>query len=153
MIQVDEKEKIRRLFFIKRHSIRQIARDEGYSRQTIRKAISDASEPQYLRGVPKPYRVMREYLPIIERWLDEDKGRPVKQRHTAHRIFTRLVDEYGFTGGERTVREHVSRLRQDFSEIAIPLEFDRGADAQGDWAKPLFTWTGSRSPPMCSVSS
>jgi transposase len=142
MIQVDEKEKIRRLYFIKRHSIRRLAREQGYSRQTIRKAINDASVPQYHLSVPKPYRVMGPYLPVIERWLSEDSSRPEKQRHTAHRIFVRLVNEYGFTGGERTVREHVSRLRQDFKEIAIPLEFDRGADAQGDWGEALIYMDG-----------
>jgi len=91
MIQVDEKEKIRRLYFIKRHSIRQIAREHRYSRKTVRKAINDASVPEYHLSVPKPYPVMGPYLPIIERWLKEDKFRPKKQRHTAHRIYDRLV--------------------------------------------------------------
>ena len=135
MIQVDEKEKIRRLYFIKRHSIRKIAREHHYSRKTVRKATQDASVPEYHLSVPKPYPVMGPYLPIIERWLREDKYRPKKQRHTAHRIYERLVDEQGFTGCERTVRKHVSRLRQDFTEVAIPLEFDPGTDAQGDWGE------------------
>jgi transposase len=133
MIQVDEKEKIRRLYFIKRHSIRKIAKEHHYARKTVRKAIQDASVPEYHLSAPKPYPVMGSYLPIIERWLREDKLRPKKQRHTAHRIYERLIDEHGFTGCERTVRKHVGRLRQDFTEIAIPLEFDPGTDAQGDW--------------------
>ena len=29
-----------------------------------------------------------------------DKQRPAKQRHTAKRIFERLKDEHGFTGGQ-----------------------------------------------------
>ncbi len=36
------------------------------------------------------------------RWgprLDDDKQRPAKQRHTAKRIFERLKEEHGFTGG------------------------------------------------------
>jgi transposase len=137
MIQVDEKEKIRRLYFIKRHSIRKIAGEHHYSRKTVRKAVNDASVPEYHLSVPKPYPVMGPYLPIIERWLREDKYRPKKQRHTAHRIYERLIDEHGFAGCERTVRKHVSRLRQDFTEIAIPLEFDPGTDAQGDWGEAL----------------
>jgi transposase len=135
MIQVDEKEKIRRLYFIKRHSIRQIAREHHYARKTVRKAISDASVSEYHLTKPKPCPVTGPFLPIIERWLEEDKHRPKKQRHTAHRIYARLVDEYGFTGGERTVRQHVSRLKQNFTEVAIPLEFDPGADAQSDWGE------------------
>ena len=142
MIQVDEKEKIRRLYFIKRHSIRKIAREHHYSRKTVRKAIQDASVPEYHLSVPKSYPVMGPYLAVIERWLREDKYRPKKQRHTAHRIYERLVDEHGFTGCERTVRKHVSRLRQDFAEISIPLEFDPGADAQGDWGEALVYLEG-----------
>lgn len=135
MIKVDEKENIRRLYFIKRHSIRRIARENHYSRKTVRRAIADASVPEYHLSSPKPYKVMGPYLPIIENWLKEDKGRPEKQRHTAHRIYIRLVKEHGFQGAERTVREHVSKLKQDFSELAIPLEFDPGADAQCDWGE------------------
>ena len=142
MIQVEEKEQIRRLYFIKRHSIRRIAQEHHHSRKTVKKSIEDASVPEYRLSVPKPYPVMGPYLPVIERWLKEDISRPKKQRHTAHRIYERLVDEHGFNGSERTVREHVSRLRQDFSEIAIPLEFDPGSDAQGDWGEALIYLEG-----------
>lgn len=137
MIKVDEKENIRILYFIKRHSIRWIAREHHYSRKTIRKAISDASVPEYHLSKPKPRRVMGPYSPIIEKWLSEDNGRPEKQRHTAHRIYDRLVSEHGFQGAERTVREHVSKLRKNCSEMAIPLEFDPGADAHCDWGEAL----------------
>ena len=37
----------------------------------------------------------------------EDQQRPPKQRHTARRIYHRLVAEYGFRGGESTVRQYV----------------------------------------------
>lgn len=142
MIKVDEKENIRRFYFIKRYSIRRIARENHYSRKTVRKAIADASVPKYWLSTPKPRRVMGPYLPIIENWLEEDKGRPEKQRHTAHRIYDRLVSEHSFQGSERTVREHVSKLRQDYSETAIPLEFDPGADAHCDWGEALIYLKG-----------
>jgi transposase len=142
MIQVDEKEIIRRLYFIKRHSIRRIAREHHYSRKTIRKAIADASVPEYHLSVPKPCPVMGPFLPVIEKWIFQDRNQPKKQQHTARRIYVRLVKEHGFTGGERTVRKHVSRLRQNFNEVSIPLEFDAGADAQGDWGEALIYLDG-----------
>ncbi len=40
MIQVDEKETMRSLYFIKRHSIQQIAEELQHSRKTVRKAIA-----------------------------------------------------------------------------------------------------------------
>jgi len=135
MIQVDQKENIRRLYFIKRHSIRQIAGELNHSRKTVRKAIADASVPQYQRPVSRSNPVMGPYTETIRAWLEADKSRPRKQRHTAHRIYVRLAKEYGFTGAERTVREHVSKLKQSITEMSIPLEFDAGADAQCDWGE------------------
>jgi transposase len=133
MIQVDQKETIRKLYFIKRHSVRQIAKELGHSRKTVRKAIADASVPEYHLTAARPSLVMDPYLDTIKAWLEADKDRPVKQRHTAHRIWVRLVKECGFTGAERTVREHVAKLRPNFTEMYIPLEFDPGTDAQCDW--------------------
>ncbi|AGG05959.1 IS21 family transposase [Dehalococcoides mccartyi] len=135
MIQVDQKENIRRLYFIKRHSVRQIAKELGHSRKTIRKAISDASVPHYNQTAARPSLVMGPYMDIVKEWLETDKSRPSKQRHTAHRIYVRLTKELGFTGAERTVREHVAKLRPTITEMAIPLEFDPGTDAQCDWGE------------------
>ena len=137
MIQVEEKETIRRLYFIRRHSIRQIARERHHSRKTVRKALLDASVPEYRLSKPKPCPAIGPFRAIIESWLEQDKHSPRKQRHTAHRIYDRLVSEYGFSGSERTVRHHVSKLKVDFEELAIPLEFDPGADAQCDWGEAL----------------
>jgi len=142
MIKVDQKETLRRFYFIKRYSIRQIAEDFHRSRKTVRKAIADASVPQYRLTAPKPSPVMGPHLDKVMEWLEEDKSRPVKQRHTAHRIYERLVSEYGFTGAERTVRLHVSRLKPRLNEMAIPLEFDPGADAQCDWGEAQVCMKG-----------
>jgi len=111
MIQVNEKETIRRLYFIQRHSIREISKEMYHSRKTVRKAIRDASVPKYHLVKARSCPVMDPFKAIIERWLEEDKSQPRKQRHTAHRIYERLVNEHYFTGGERTVRQYVSRLQ------------------------------------------
>jgi hypothetical protein len=44
----------------------------------------------------------------------EDGGRPRKRRHTSKRIFERLRDEHGYTGGITIVKDYVlaCRLRQ-----------------------------------------
>jgi transposase len=56
--------------------------------------------------------VMDPYETAIDMWLLEDKKMPKKQRHTAKRIYDRLIKEHGFAGGERTVRRYVSQRRQ-----------------------------------------
>ena len=137
MIQVDEKENIRRLYFIQRHSIREISKELQHSRKTIKKAIMDASVPEYHLTQARPRPVMDPFKAIIEEWLKKDKSQPKKQRHTAHRIYTRLVREHNFTGSERTVRQYVSQLKANLQQMFIPLEFDPGADAQFDWGEAL----------------
>jgi transposase len=72
---------------------------------------------------------------------------PRKQRHTAHRIYERLVKEHCFSGGERTVRQYVRRLKPKFQEMFIPLEFDPGADAQCDWGE-AFVYMGDKLVPV-----
>ena len=94
MIQVEEKETIRRLYFSQRHSIREIAKERHHSRKTVKKAISDASVPEYHLTKARPSPVMDPFKAVIGRWLEEDRGQPPKQRHTAHRVYTRLVSEH-----------------------------------------------------------
>ena len=135
MIQVNEKETIRRLYFIQRHSIREISKERQHSRKTVRKAIRDGSVPRYQLVKARSCPVMDPFKAAIEGWLEEDKTQPRKQRHTAHRIYERLVKEHYFGGSERTVRQYVSRLKPKFQEMFIPLEFDPGTDAQCDWGE------------------
>jgi DNA invertase Pin-like site-specific DNA recombinase len=65
MIQVEEKETIRKLYFNQRHSIREIAKERGHSRKTVKKAISDASVPDYHLTKTRPRPVMDPFKDII----------------------------------------------------------------------------------------
>jgi transposase len=127
MITVDQKEIIRREYFIKRKSMREIAREFHHSRKTIHKAIMDPGIPVYTRKKPHGKPVTGPYLPIIAQWLDEDRQRPPKQRHTAKRIHDRLKNEYGFPGGERSIRREVSLLRDKIPDSHVPQTY-RPAD-------------------------
>jgi hypothetical protein len=95
---VDQREQIRRAYFIEGKSIRQIARERHHDRRTIRKALRDAGPPRYTLKAPRSRPVLGPYLAVIGRWLEEDQQRPPKQRHTARRIYERLVTEFGFRG-------------------------------------------------------
>jgi transposase len=54
MISEDARERMRRSYYLEKKSLRQIAREEGYSRVTIKKAISDASPRTYNLTQPRP---------------------------------------------------------------------------------------------------
>ncbi|MFQ5826874.1 MAG: IS21 family transposase [Dehalococcoidia bacterium] len=142
MIQVEEREIIRRLYFRERHSLRQIAKERHHSRKTVRKAIMEAGPTEYHLKEAKPCPVLDPYKAIVDRWLEEDRQRPRKQRHTGHRVYERLVAECGYRGGESTVRHYVGRQRKSLGELAIPLEFDPGTDAQCDWGESQVIMNG-----------
>jgi transposase len=133
MVKVDEKERIRRAYFLHRKSMRQIAREFHHARRTVRKAICDPAPPRYARVVPAPKPVLDPFTAIIDRWLDDDLSSPRKQRHTARRIYHRLLEEHGFKGGESTVRRYVRERRPREREVYLPLEYDPGSDAQCDF--------------------
>ena len=50
MINEDARERMRRSYYLEKKSLQQIAREEGYTRVTIKKAISDAFLRTYTRN-------------------------------------------------------------------------------------------------------
>ena len=86
---------------------------------------------------------------FIDRILTEDRQAPVKQRHTARRIWHRLCAELpGFTGSERTVRGYVHQRRRlsglGGHEVFIPQSYDWGVEAQVDWYEAYADIDGVR---------
>ena len=71
----------------------------GLDRKTVRKMLSFSVPPGYRRGKPPRRPKLGPFTGIIDRILEDDRTIHHKQRHTAKRIFDRLRDEYGFTGG------------------------------------------------------
>ena len=68
---------------------------------------------------------------------------PRKQRHTAHRIFERLRDEHGFTGGYTIVKDYVRSRRQSTREAFVPLQHPPG-HAQVDFGEAVVEVGGRR---------
>ena len=87
-------------------------------------------------GSTNACKVMDPFMEIVRTWITEDKLMPVKQRHTAKRIYERLKNQHGYTGSERTVRTHVARIKTEiFSplrEVSVKLDHPPG-EAQADF--------------------
>ena len=49
---------------------------------------------------------MRDYIPIVDEWLERDEREPRKQRHTIMRVFHRLRDECGYEGSYCSVKRY-----------------------------------------------
>lgn len=90
----------------------EIARVLHVSRNTVAKyADMEDMSP----AAPMPQRRGRPALEGNEEWvigvLEADLGAPRKQRHTARRIYDRLVAERGYGGSYSTVQRFVRELR------------------------------------------
>lgn len=133
---------IRKKHYVEGWSIRKISRNLAISRQSVRKALASAEIPQYRLAKQRPCPVMDTFCNVIKAWLEADQQAPRKQRHTAKRIYDRLVQEYGFTGGESTVRHYVRKLRVKTPEVYIPLTADLGEQAQVDWGQAVVFISG-----------
>jgi len=147
MIIVEDKEEIRRAYYIKGKSIRQIHRETGHHRHTIRKALEDGMKPEYSRRKPPVRPVMAPVKVIIDQWLEQDKTQPPKQRHTAKRIHERLKAEYEFDGAESTVRHYVAQRRRELgngNDVFIPLVYAPGQMAQVDFGEAEVIISGEQ---------
>ena len=86
-----------------------------------------------IRPAPKlgPYRAK------IDEWLKADQEAPRKQRHTARRIWQRLVEEHGAEVSERQVDRYVAAKRREIGEVeaCVPLVSDAGVEAEVDWGE------------------
>lgn len=136
MIIMDQYEYIRTAHRVYGKSLHEIARETGHDRKTVQKIVR-GEYSGYGQRQSQPHPVLGAYLELIDSWLESDKGAPRKQRHTATRIYHRLVSEEGFKGGETTVRQYVRkakiRLGVGASKAFIPLEPDCGKEAEADW--------------------
>jgi transposase len=144
---MDQYELIRTAHRVYKKSIRQIARETGHTRKTIRKVLLGLT-PKYRRKVEPVCAVMDSVGPMVEGWLKTDQGESRKQRHTAHRIYTRLVEEHCFKGGESTVRrwvrERKARMGMNGALAVIPLDAEVAREAEVDWGSAWVVMAGER---------
>jgi transposase len=114
-------------------SIRQIARRLGHGRETIRKALAEPAPRGYTRTRPVNYPKLGPFLASIEQILKDDESAPRKQRHTAARIYQRLLDEQGYLGKYDQVRRYVNQQRKGERETHLLLDHPPGARAECDF--------------------
>jgi transposase len=136
MLTVNHFEIIRRKVLLDGLSQREAAEALGHSRKTVAKALEHPVPPGYRMSQARACPVMDRHRPVIEQGLESDRTAPHKQRHTAQRIYERLVDEEQFAGDPGTVRRFVAKLKaQRPREAFMPLAFEAGQEAQVDWGE------------------
>jgi len=117
-------------------SRREAARRFGIDPRTVAKMMVFSVPPGYRRGKPPARPKLDPFIGIIDRILEEDKSRSVKQRHTSKRIFERLRDEHGYAGGLTIVKDYVHDRRLRQREVFVPLGHPAG-HAQVDFGEAI----------------
>jgi transposase len=142
MLQMANIEFIKKQFHVLGKSIRQISKDSGYSRQSIRKALQSEDIPKYKRYTPRVSPVTDQIRAVVLTILENDANVHFKQRHTAKRIYDLLKQDYDFQGGESTVRRLVSSLKKKPPEAFVPMVYPPGEFAQFDWGDAYINLSG-----------
>ncbi len=139
---------IRNLYFEEGKNITEINRITGKDRKTIKFYIEkeDWNKPELSEKIEKTFIKLDPYKAEIDKWLTDDKKAKKKQRHTAKRVFNRLVEKYGdgFDCSYRTVAGYFAvRKKEIFSgdQGYIPLEHIAG-EAQGDFGDAEYYENG-----------
>ena len=137
MLIVETIAKVRRLFFLEGKMIKEITRNLGLSRNTVRKIIrSGATEHSYSRE-NQVFPKLGPYLERLDILLDENQKRPKKRRLRAKGLCDILVAE-GYEGGYDSVRRYAKKWkaehRPEAGQVFIPLQFAPGEAYQFDWS-------------------
>ncbi len=141
MYTVELYARVRRAVYVEGKSERQVAREFGLARETVRKMLQYSAPPGYRRQQPAKRPKLDPWVGVIDQILAEDRERPRKQRHTAKRIHERLRDEHGFSGGYTIVKDYVRLRKVNHREMFVPLAHPPG-DAQADFGEALVVIGG-----------
>jgi transposase len=143
MFSVELYAKVRRAVLVQGMKRREAARVFGIHRNTVAKMLAFSAPPGYRRQQPRVSDKLEAFISIIDEILRTDKTMPQKQRHTCKRIFERLRDEYGYTGGQTILSDYVRLQRVRSKEVFMPLSH-RPGHAQADFGEADAIIAGKR---------
>ncbi len=130
MIRVEQWAELRRLYFVKGLSIKEIQRRTGLHRQTIRRALRSERAPRYERA-PRPSK-LDPFKEEVHRLLGEEPRLPGTR-------VRELLQESGYEGGKTILDDYLRGLRPLF--LPRPRTYQRthyrpGALCQFDLWEP-----------------
>lgn len=135
---MEQFEGIRREHRVDGVSIRELAQRHKVHRRTVRAALADAVPPTRKppeRGSP----VLGRYEATVRVWLTKDLDAPRKQRHTARRVWQRLLEEEGAVVAESSVRALVAKLKVEVGlvrrSVSVPQTHLPAAEAEVDFGE------------------
>jgi len=106
-------ERIRRDSRLEGLSIRGLARRHGVHRRMVREALASAVPAERKTPQRTATALCPAHRATVRGWLVGDRTAPPKQRHTARRVWQRLLAEQGAVVAESTVRAFVAEVRRE----------------------------------------
>lgn len=143
---------IRHEVLVKKMGRREACRKYKLNFRTIQKILKYPEPPEKPREYARPKPTIGPFVSIIHEILEADKQVHPKQRHTGKRIFDRLRDEHGYTGGITVVRDEIRRWKQQTAEVFMPLAHPPG-EAQFDFGEAKALYRGREIKVMFCVMS
>lgn len=132
-------EQIRRDRRLEEVSIRDLAVRHGVHRRTVRQALASSVPPSRQVYPARARPAIDPWRELIDAWLIGDQEVSKKQRHTARRIWQRLVAEHGAVVSEVTVSRYVGLRRLELGivdrEVFVGQEHPPGAEAEVDFGE------------------
>lgn len=138
MVRVEQWAEIRRLYFVKRLSIKEIARRTGHGRNTIRRALRSAEAPRYRR--PPRSSKLDPFRDEVHRLLRADPRLPGKR-------VRELLEEQGYAGSKTILDDYLREVRPLF--LPRPRTFQRTTYRPGALCQ-FDLWEPSREIPVGS---
>lgn len=128
-------------------NVAEIARKTGVCRDTVYKYLQqdDFSPVMPITAASRPSK-LDPYKELIAQWLEDDRHEWRKQRHTARRIWQRLIAEEGLDVSETTVSRYVRSVRDGMrgpKDQFLDLVWAPG-EAQADFGEADFYYHGTR---------
>jgi transposase len=145
MLIVETVARIRREFFVKGKSIKEIVRDLGVSRNTVRKVLrSGETAFSYERSV-QPLPKLGPWSSDLDRLLEANASKARRERLTLIRMFEELQG-LGYRGGYDAVRRYAAGWLRERSLATgaayVPLTFAPGEAYQFDWSHEIVVLGG-----------
>jgi transposase len=144
-----EQHSLRRLYYEEGKNITEIAKETGRDRKTVRGCLEKEDWNEAPSGTPAAgieFPKLEPFKADIDEWLTEDKQAKRKQRHTAKRVYERLLEKHqeNFSCSYRTVAGYVARRRKEIfgqRNGYLPLEHIAG-EAQCDFGDAEYYENG-----------
>jgi len=140
---VDQVHVLRHKVLVEGRSARQVAKELGISRRTVRKYLTEAV-PIRKETQPRPRPVWEVVRARVEQLLTESaQWTGGKQRLTATRLHELLLAE-GQQVGVTLVKEAVAEWKRQRREVFVPLTYRPGDLAEVDFFEVLVELDGTR---------